>query len=49
MDFYVVMGRPGARVAIRKQQKARVGAQHKIKPNDTVAWFKSRFDGIVAR
>lgn len=49
MDFYVVMGRPGMRVAERKQKKARVGFQHKIRPEDTVAWFKTRFDGIVAR
>ena len=25
MDFYIVMGRPGARVARRKQKKARIG------------------------
>ncbi|CED83331.1 60s ribosomal protein l11 [Phaffia rhodozyma] len=49
MDFYVVMGRPGMRVAERKQQKARIGAQHKVKPEDVISWFKSRFDGIVAR
>ncbi len=47
MDFYVVMGRPGARVARRKQKKARVGSQHRIKKEDTVAWFKQRFDGII--
>ncbi|KAL7418027.1 ribosomal protein L5 domain-containing protein [Mrakia frigida] len=49
MDFYVVMGRPGMRVAERKQKKARVGHQHKVRPEDTVSWFKTRFDGIVAR
>ncbi|KAG5644882.1 60S ribosomal protein L11 [Asterophora parasitica] len=47
MDFYVVMGRPGARVARRKQQKARVGFSHRIKKEDTQAWFKQRFDGII--
>ena len=49
MDFYVVMGRPGMRVAERKQKKARIGHQHKVRPEDTVSWFKTRFDGIVAR
>ncbi|KAK4684251.1 large subunit ribosomal protein L11e, partial [Tremellales sp. Uapishka_1] len=49
MDFYVVMGRPGMRVARRKQKTGRVGFQHKVKPDQTVAWFKQRFDGIVAR
>lgn len=47
MDFYVVMGRPGARVARRKQKKARVGFSHRIKKEDTMAWFKQRFDGII--
>ncbi|KAI0355745.1 hypothetical protein OH77DRAFT_1520824 [Trametes cingulata] len=47
MDFYVVMGRPGARVARRKQKKARIGFQHRIKKEDTMAWFKQRFDGII--
>ncbi len=47
MDFYVVMGRPGARVAKRRQAKARVGFSHRIKKEDTMAWFKQRFDGII--
>lgn len=29
-DFYVVMTRPGARVARRKQRTARVGAPHRV-------------------
>ncbi|KAL0954009.1 hypothetical protein HGRIS_005165 [Hohenbuehelia grisea] len=49
MDFYVVMGRPGARVARRKQQKARIGFQHKVKKEDTMTWFKQRFDGIILK
>lgn len=47
MDFYVVMGRPGARVARRKAKKARIGFSHRVKKEDTIAWFKQRFDGIV--
>ncbi|KAF7321346.1 Eukaryotic translation initiation factor 3 subunit C [Mycena kentingensis (nom. inval.)] len=47
MDFYVVMGRPGARVAKRRQQKARIGFQHRVKKEDTMSWFKTRFDGII--
>jgi large subunit ribosomal protein L11e len=47
MDFYVVMGRPGARVARRKQKKARIGFGHRVKKDDTMAWFKQRFDGII--
>merc|ERR1712166_1443659 len=44
MDFYVVMGRPGLRVARRKAKTGRVGFPHKVKPEQTVAWFKQRFD-----
>ena len=47
MDFYIVMGRPGARVARRKAKKARIGFQHRVKKEDTMAWFKQRFDGII--
>jgi hypothetical protein len=47
MDFYVVMGRPGARVARRKERRARIGYQHRVRRDDTMAWFKQRFDGII--
>ena len=36
MDFFVVMGHPGACVA-----------SHRIKKEDTMAWFKQHFDGII--
>ncbi|WVR04880.1 60S ribosomal protein L11 [Kwoniella sp. DSM 27419] len=49
MDFFVVMGRPGMRVAKRKHAVGKIGASHKVKPEHTVAWFKQRFDGIVSR
>jgi large subunit ribosomal protein L11e len=47
MDFYVVMGRPGFRVARRKQQSAKVGFPHRNTKEETINWFKKRFDGIV--
>ncbi|KAL4072821.1 ribosomal protein L5 domain-containing protein [Scleroderma yunnanense] len=49
MDFYVVMGRPGARVARRKQQRSRVGAPHRVNKDDTMAWFKQRFDAYMSQ
>ncbi|CAO1627288.1 unnamed protein product [Parajaminaea phylloscopi] len=48
-DFYVVMTRPGARVARRKQRTARIGAPHRVAKEDTAAWFKSRFDGVIMK
>ncbi|ODQ55355.1 60S ribosomal protein L11, partial [Saitoella complicata NRRL Y-17804] len=47
MDFYVVMDRPGARVAKKKHCKGRIGVNHKVNPTETIRWFKSRYDGIV--
>lgn len=47
MDFFVVMTRPGARVARRKARQTRIGYQHRVKKEDTMAWFKQRFDGII--
>merc|ERR1712029_202399 len=47
MDFYVVMGRPGARVARRKRCKSRVGFTHRVRKEDSQAWFEQRFDGIL--
>eukprot|EP00158_Paraphelidium_tribonemae_P000396 Partr_v1_DN22046_c0_g1_i1_m44304 putative Ribosomal protein L11 len=48
MDFYVVMGRPGNRVARRKHRKAVVGPQHRVGKEETIKWFQKHFDGIVA-
>ena len=47
MDFYVVMGRPGDRVSKRKAKRARIGFQHRVKKEDTMAWFKTRYEGII--
>ncbi|CCO28428.1 60S ribosomal protein L11-B AltName: Full=L16 [Rhizoctonia solani AG-1 IB] len=49
MDFYVVMGRPGARVARRKQKTGTIGFTHRVKKEDTMSWFKQRFDGIILK
>jgi large subunit ribosomal protein L11e len=47
MDFYCCMTRPGERVARRRRCKGRIGAGHRITRDDTVRWFKQRFDAIV--
>lgn len=41
------MTRPGARVARRKDRHARVGAPHRVRKEETAAWFRQRFDGII--
>mmetsp|Transcript_16671 Transcript_16671/g.27024 ORF Transcript_16671/g.27024 Transcript_16671/m.27024 type:complete len:174 (+) Transcript_16671:513-1034(+) len=47
MDFYVVMGRPGWRVAKRKKCRRRLGAHHKVTKQETIAWFQKKFEGIL--
>jgi len=47
MDIYVVLGRPGFRVARRKRKNSRVGVQHKITRDDAIKWFKTKFGGQV--
>jgi len=47
MDFYVVMSRPGERVARRRRCKNKVGASHKVNSVEVVKWYKNRFEGIV--
>ncbi|TIB68863.1 60S ribosomal protein L11 [Wallemia mellicola] len=43
-DFYVVMSRPGYRVAKRKSRTNKIGFQHKVKKEEAQAWFRQRFD-----
>ncbi|EDQ92784.1 uncharacterized protein MONBRDRAFT_21009 [Monosiga brevicollis MX1] len=47
MDFYVVMGRKGFRVARRKRKHSRVGAPHRIDKTDTMKWFQQQYDGVL--
>ena len=47
MDFYVCMGRRGERVAKRRRAQAKVGAARRIRREEVVKWYKTRFEGIV--
>lgn len=40
MDFFVVLNRPGYRVAKRKAKCAKIGYQHKVTKVDAVKWFQ---------
>lgn len=40
MDFYVVLNRPGYRVAKRKAKCSKIGYQHKVTKTDAVKWFQ---------
>merc|ERR1712226_495730 len=47
MDFFVVLDRPGARVAKRRRCRQRIGYPHKLKKVDAQAWFQKKYDGIL--
>lgn len=47
MDFFVIIGRPGYRVARRKRCRASVGINHQVTKDDTIKWFKQKYDASV--
>jgi len=47
LDFYVVLARPGFRVATRKRARATLGNRQKITKDDAKKWFMARFQGHV--
>jgi len=47
MDFYVVLTRPGFRVAKKKRGYGKIGNNHMITKEAAQAWFKQRFGGTV--
>ena len=49
MDFYVVMGRRGFRVADRKRRRSKVGFSHRITKNETMKWFQHKVRLIYCR
>ena len=47
MDFFIVMCRPGFRVTKKKRGKGRIGASHRIKKEETMAWFEQKYEGVL--
>lgn len=47
MDFYVVVGRHGQRVTRRKRCRSVVGNNHIITKEDSISWFKQKYDADV--
>jgi large subunit ribosomal protein L11e len=44
MDFYVVLGRPGNRVAKRRRAVSRVGPHHRVSKDDAIKWFEDTYE-----
>lgn len=49
MDFYVVLGRPGRRVAHRRRCPGRIGLHHKLTKKDAIKWFQDTYSGIIRK
>ena len=47
MDFYVVLKRPGFRVAKRKHCRRKIGTHQKITKEEAQEWFKRTYDGVL--
>jgi len=47
MDFFIVLDRPGVRIAQRKRCRAAVGGHHKVSKAEAVKWFEDTYEGIV--
>jgi len=47
MDFYCCMTRPGHRITTRRRAKSSIGHSHKVTRDETIKWYKSRFEAIV--
>ena len=49
MDFFTVLARKGKRVAIRKNQRWRLGNFKKVTKEDAKNWFKEKLNGIIIK
>merc|ERR1711897_119111 len=47
MDFYVHLARPGLRVQYRKLKRGKIGFGHRLKKEDGMKWFQTKYDGII--
>merc|ERR1711991_1152972 len=47
IDFYIVLSRPGYRVAKRRRMKQSVGVQHRVTRDEAMNWFEKEFQGTL--
>jgi|EP00670_Eutreptiella_braarudii_P006528 large subunit ribosomal protein L11e len=47
MDFYIVLGRRGYRVARKKRKAGKVGKAHRVTKAEAMKWFVDKYDGII--
>merc|ERR1712151_109474 len=47
MDFFVILERPGYRVARRRHCKSHIGPQHRVTKEQAIDWFKNTYEGVI--
>ena len=47
MDFFIVLIRPGYRVARRKIKPGKIGLSHRVTKADAMNWFQTKYEGIL--
>merc|ERR1712159_914368 len=47
MDFYVVLKKPGFRIAKRKRCRSRLGTSQRITKPEAQDWYKQTYDGVL--
>jgi len=47
MDFYVVLSRPGLRVAKRRRAQHPIGPTQRVTKSDSIKWFETTYEGTV--
>ncbi len=47
MDFFVVLGRKGLRVARKKRKVGVVGSSHRVTKQESMHWVQQKFDGVL--
>ena len=48
MDFYVILKRPGYRVAERRKARRPLGKRHRVTKEEAMEWFVQQFDGVLS-
>jgi len=48
MNFFVVLGRAGFDIRVRKKRQAAIGSSHLISKEESIKWFQTKYSGIIA-
>ncbi len=47
LNYFIVLERPGARVAKKRRCKSKIGNKQKVSKEEAQKWFKENFKGVI--